>query len=224
MMNKNKSQLIAKLLTGLFLIFLTTNGFSRIYHNGSGKGYEPPDGGEKTSTNVNIIEIYVEKGAGYLLNGYSDFITFLSRVELQDQNGVDFDELRQLIDSALNHVKNAKYTYHHLVGIAEVTPYNQVVISLLKSFDYDAFIEEKSLNRIIFEKEVEKYLAKGDITGIYKRTYEKLNTFDMILTSFKIEIDSNGIPGLPALWDLNESWMEALTAGQYTAGVFYEMR
>lgn len=222
-MIKNKGQLIAKLLTGLFLIFLTTNGFSRIYHNGSGGAYEPPDGGEKTSTNVNIIEIYVERGAGYFLKGYSDFITFLNRVELQEQNGVDYDELRQLIDSALNHIKNAKYTYHQLVGIAEVTPYNLAVISKLKNFDYDAFIEEKSLNRIIFEKEVEKYLAKGDITGIYKRTYQKLNTFEVILTSFKIEVDSNRIPGLPALWYLNESWMVALAAGQYVAGVFYEM-
>ncbi|MCP5102668.1 MAG: hypothetical protein GY950_04780 [bacterium] len=158
------------------------------------------------------------------MNGYSDFFAFLNRVEMQDQNGIDYDELRELLAGALNNIKNARYTYYSLVGIAEVTPYNPAVTFKLKSFDYETFAEEKSLNGIIFEKEVEKYLAKGDITGIYKRTYEKFITFEAVLKSFKIEVDSNNIPRLPGLWDLSESLTETLTAGQYTARVFYAIR
>ena len=150
-MIKNKKKLIFKAVVFIMVIFLmNTEVFSVICANGAGGGYEDPGGGKSNfgSTKENsIIESYIEEGGGYFLNAFSNIISISNRVEMENINGIDYDELNKVVDNALDNIRNAKYTYSILIQTALYTPYDLAVISKLKLFDYQAFMTEYSLNK-----------------------------------------------------------------------------
>jgi hypothetical protein len=206
-------------------MMLYTIGLSRILQNGSGKGYGD-DGGDSGSqerrSSISIINTYIIVGAGYYLNAHSDSLALLNRIELSEIIGIDYSECKNLVDRALNNIKNAKETYSLLIEVAEITPYNQLVISKLKSFDYDSYLNEHALNSLIF-KDVEDYLKNGDIRGVHKRIYYDVIEIENLLISIKDEISLNKMPELSNLWKLNEKFSDTLIYGGYVARVFFNL-
>lgn len=226
-MIKSNKQLILKIFIGIIIsMVFYTMGFSCILQNGSGKGYGDDDGEsgcEGGKSNSAIINTYIIEGAGYYLNAHSDFLVLLNRVELSEIIGIDYSECKNLVNSALNNIKNAKETYYLLIEVAEVTPYNQLVISKLKSFDYNFYLNEHALNSVIF-KDVEDYLKNGDIRGVHKRIYSDVIEIEKLLISIKDEISLDKMPELSNLWKLNENFSETLIYGEYVARVFYALQ
>ncbi len=219
-----KKNLILTTLVGmLILLMIPAVVFPRILGNGSGSGY----GGDGTSSNVagtqsqlNTIEMYVIKGAGFYLDAYSDILVLLNRVEKSDLIGMDYSEGRQISERALDNMYNAIYTYYYLIRRAEMTPYNEAVITKLMVFDYAGFMEKWGLNSVLFKK-VEEYLQKGDITGMYKYIYIELTAIVQILHHIRDELSLGKLPELSILWKLNERCSKTLLFGQYMSRVFY---
>ncbi|MCP5103746.1 MAG: hypothetical protein GY950_10230, partial [bacterium] len=60
MIKDKRGPILKALIAILFCVLLSGKIYAYIYHNGSGGGYDPPDGGEKTNSNINTIEVYVE--------------------------------------------------------------------------------------------------------------------------------------------------------------------
>ena len=222
-MRKINKQFTLKILIGVIIsMMIYTMGFSYIYLNGSGRGFEDPDDtdtadGVKSELKISFL---VEECAGYFLNGYSDYLAFLNRIELQNLNGISYTECQQILDSAISNIKNARYSFETLIQKAENTPYKKDVVLKLISFDYDDFMEQNGLNTEIFKK-VEYYLSEGDIIGNYNLAYNSICTIEEMLNSIKNELLLNEIPELSNLWKLNEIFSEALIYGQYVARVFY---
>lgn len=218
MNNKRHRYLLTLLLGTAILMVFNGNLFCIISINGSGSGYgdPPPDG---KSIAANEIEGYVIEGAGNYLAAKSSIEAILNRVEYKDVNGIDYDELSLLVDNALVKTRAAASTYEQLIAIAEKTPYNQVVIDLLKSFDYDGFMEENNLNPFLF-KEVARYLSRGDITGIYHHTYREVKTIEALLLTVKESVSLGTLPGIPVFWQLNEQCCRISIFGSYCARVF----
>jgi hypothetical protein len=220
-MIKSKKQFILKIFIGIIIsTMLYTIGFSCIYHNGSGRGFDDPDDPADGVKSDSKISELIEVCAGYFLNGNSDFLSFLNRVELQNLSGIDYNEWQQILDTAIDNIKNAKESFLKLIQKAEITPYNKDVVSKLISFGYDEFMEKNCLNNEIFKK-VEYYLSAGDIIGNYKLAYNSICTIEEMLNSIKNELLLNKIPELYNLWKLNEIFSETLIYGQYVARVFY---
>ncbi len=211
------------IIGGLLALFLSVNIFPRLYHNGSGSGYNESGTTESSYGTANAIEIYVEEAAGHFFNAYAEILRFSNRFELQDQKGFDFNEWRLVLGEAANHTKKAITVYRKLIETAEKTPYNWRVIYQLWFFDYNTFMRINRLNPTIFEG-VAYYLSMGDITGFYMRTYDRLNRLEGMIEALLKDVSLNQMPPLKEIWKLNEYFSETLTAGQYVARVFYEIR
>ena len=85
----------------------------------------------------------------------------MQKIELAELSGVNYDELRGILNEAISGIESARTTYYDLKNLAAITPYNQSRIDALKSFDYTGFIETHRLNKEIFSK-LEALLSSGN--------------------------------------------------------------
>lgn len=207
-------------LSVVILLFSSSNAFALIYGNETDGAYDGTGGGGKST--YLPIRTYVIEGAGYFLGSYSDILVFLNTIELAELKGIDYTELQKIIADAVTNMRRAKDTYLDLTQLADVTPYNTEVIEKLAVFDYMAFIGENEPNGTVFA-EVEAYLGKGDIRGVYHRFLSISEELLTRLNTVKTEIDACRFPQSRELWDLNESVSLSLLFGQYTAEVFHSI-
>jgi hypothetical protein len=202
------------------------NVYSYIDHNGAGGGYGgggESSGGSSICSQNNEIEYFIMLGAGHYLDAKTDIQQLLKAVEWQDIRGVNYFEMQYVVESSLFHMKNAKYIYEILISTAEVTPYNEAVLVLLKDFDYDDYMLENGLNKGMFDI-VRHHLQAGDITGIFKRTYTDYSNIILLLEAVKKNLYNDKMPGLSIFWQLNETLDNTSTIGSYVARVFKEMK
>lgn len=224
-MNKNKYQSYLKIFAYVVITLMcNVYIFAYIFGNGSGKGYcdgDPQPGcpPEKSFNPGYSIEAYVEQGGGYFLNAYSGFLALLNRVEMSNQQGIDYDEMKKLAGQALQNLENAGAVYAVLIELAENTPYNPEVNAKLKAFDFHDFMVKNGLNPIIFNK-VAGCLSTGDITGIFKHISEEMAAIHTLLAVIHNDTASNRLPGIRALREANRAFSDTLIFGQQTAQVF----
>jgi hypothetical protein len=224
MLNINRNLFLRPFVFIFIVLFLSLNSFSRIYHNHGDESYVADSGGSVESYIAgNPISNYIIEGAGYFLAGYADVLLLLNRFEMSDLKGIDYNEVKQISDKALNNLKNTGAIYDNLIAVAERTPYNEVFLEKLASFGYESFMENNSLNRDVFE-EVEVFLNQGDITGTFKQSRNNFDLILGILNSIKESIDAEKMPPLSKLWQLNQVYAAELLFGQYSAQVYYAIK
>jgi hypothetical protein len=219
MLKQTEFKLVSKVLLAVFVLLLVhVNAFALIYGNESQKGFGNPGGKSSGPT----IKTYVLQGAGYFLDSYSDILLFLNKIELADLNGIDYVELQKILNHTGENIQLQKDTYLNLTQLADGTPYDQAVIDQLTGFDYAAFQQEKGLNSVIFA-DVQSYLSKGDIRGVYHRFLTAAETLLVQLNTIKTDIDANRFPQPADLWNLDQNAAQSLLFGQYTAEVFHRV-
>jgi len=200
---------------------INTTLYSRVVGNYTDCGFGGGGGKSEALTSFNI-RIYVIEGAGYFLNSHSNFQEFLNRVELSDLNGIDFNDMREILYKAIEDMEKAKDSYFNLKQEADITPYNPVMINFLLDFDYDGFQKEKGLNLIVYNK-VKNYLSKGDIRGVFSKFLLNSESILEQLYTIKEWIDSDKFPEISILWRVNQAYFEAQLFGQYTSEIFYSI-
>jgi hypothetical protein len=218
--------LVSMVLIGICtLLLIGMNAYPFINHNGAGGGYGDGDENDEGSicSYSGAIEFYIVQGAGYFLEANMDIQSLLRQVELQNLQGIDYQEMQSVVNSALENMNNAKQSYELLVQTALRTPYNQSVIEILKDFDYESFMKEYSLNGVIFEK-VRGFLQKGDITGVFKYTHSRCLEIIYYLNAINISVSRYRLPGLSICWRLNEITADVSLFGSYVARVFAGIR
>jgi hypothetical protein len=217
-----KKRILSKIiLSALILLFFNFNVLPYVRLNGGDEGYD--ENGGESFVYGSSIKYFIMKGGGYYLDGYSGILKLLERIELSDVNGLDYAQLNQIIDSALDNMNNAHYYYLLLIMKAEVTPYNMTFIDKLKAFDYDGFESEHHLNGVVFAR-VEGYLKEGDITGTFKACRIDIVEIIAVLERIKGYASNNRMPVLKDIWLINELCSESLLFGQYAARVFAEIK
>jgi len=213
-MIKQSIQIVLKVFIGIIILLaLNHNSFAYIIAN-RGDSIFDNDWERKFSMKSYIIE-----GAGYFLKSYSDYLLFLNRIEMSELNGIDYNELRIILKKAIENMQNAKNAYYNLKRTAKATPYNQDLINLLLSFDYDNFQKAKGLNRDTF-KYIKIYLKKGDVRGIFCRLQKNSGKILDKLYLIKDSIDIDSFPDISILWRVNKKYSHTILFGQYAAEVF----
>jgi hypothetical protein len=202
------------------VLLLQVNGLATVKANWSPMAFE---GGIQADNIGSSINLYVVEGAGHFLKSHATILEFLNRIELNDLNGTDFNELQNLIDTAIVHMENARLAYTELTQLAEVTPYNPEVIAELGTFNYGKFRRDNGLNFSLFW-DVRRYLKSGDVRGIYHEMLQDTEEILDILNDIKAEVYANEIPGISLIWNLNHQCFLSLIFGQYTSMVFYEIQ
>jgi hypothetical protein len=146
----------------------------------------------------------------------------MKKLEWSGKAALDYDELKNLVDRALDNMKRANETYVNLNLAANTAPYDPAVIDALKTFDYEGFKEENSLNGEIFNQ-VKACLSKGDTRGAYARILSDTETLVKLLQRIKEQIEAGEFPIIKDVWDLDQTFSQSLLFGQYLSRVFYRL-
>jgi hypothetical protein len=178
---------------------------------------------EEGERSASTIRKYIIEGAGYFLKSNSNIQLFLNKIELSELNGMDYSELQNIINSAIENMENAKETYINLISIAKVTPYNPFIIEKLQLFDYPGFQKENKLNSEIF-KQVETFLSIGDVTGLYIKFKLDIDSILVPLYNIKASVYNETFPEISSLWLINQKYSELVLFGQYGSQVFFEIK
>jgi len=214
-----------KLLIGLVLgiAIMTPHVFPVVVINHGGLPYTPSDGKSTGLPSTdNPIESCIARGGAYFLSGYSDYLAALNRIESGLFKPVDMAELKTLCDKAISNIQNACYYYNCLVQAAGATPYNNDMILQLAAFDYTSCMEQNNLNPVIFG-EVESYLEKGDVTGLFKNVQSSVSSILINLKSFRQDVLNGTIPAASKIWSIGDSFSRAFAFGAYSARVFQSL-
>jgi hypothetical protein len=192
-----------------------------IYFNGSSRGFDEGEG-ENTSPQEKGLRELVMEGAGYFLESYSGFLLFLSKVEVAELAGLDYNEAQMDLNNAIEKMESARDVFVLLKEKSEATPYDPIVIGELLNFNYDHFQKKNDLIEPIFDQ-VKSYLEKGRIREMYGEALS--NTVEILDIAYMIKekIDLEEFPEISTLWDLDESCSRSLRFGQYAARVFVEI-
>ncbi len=218
-----KKSLILTLFIVVLFNLLSMNVYPYVVHNGSGKGYDGGGGGgDSKVNNYCSIEYYIIEGASYYLSAAADIKNILKIIELKDINGIDFNSLNILVDSAIENMINTQETYDNLITEAESTPYDENIQRKLKEFGYDTFMIENGLISSLFE-EVEIYLKVGDITGVYIWTQSNFTDILNMLKSIQNETSQNSLPEVSIFRRLNDTCSKTSIFGSYVARVFHTL-
>ncbi len=201
--------------------FVVANESCKAFPRGCESGGELA-GLEGLKSGVTIGSLIAEGGT-FFLKSISDFDLFLSLVESSELSGPDYNSLQAAINSAINNMEQARTTYLQLKNLADVTPYDQEIISSLIEFNYTAFQLERGLIPSIFEK-VKTYLANGDVRGIYHEFYKNTGKILDLFYAVKKDVDKGNFPNLSTLWRVNQMISESKIFSQQVAQVFYKIK
>lgn len=222
---RKKSSIFLSLIC-VFIYVMPFHGLSMFVGNTSGKSFEEPltgsDTVSKTSGTYETIEDLVIKAASNFLRGKSSVYLLSSRLEAEEQDSIYYYDYQVTVNEALSYMRMARYYYQALKNKAGITPYNQEVITQLKTFDYNSFSKDYGLNSDIFNQ-VKSYLEKGDVRGVYARLLAYTESIINILETVQKDVYYCNFPKVETIWNLNQECANMLLFGQYVTRVFYKI-
>lgn len=231
-MIKQQKQTILRVLLAIFVLSLVyTNVYPRILLNKGGCPYEsdtceiaPIDGdiAGTAGTVAPSISTSIVDGAGYFLNSQAAALLFLSKIEMSERVGLNYNDLRETLYIAIENMELAEGAYTNLVEQAAGTPYKMDVLKKLITFDYAGYKTRNGLNDVTFKK-VENYLRQGNVTGLFYETLTGAKNILAMLYGLKETVANDQMPQNLPLWKLAQAYSEFHMAGQYAAQVFYEV-
>jgi hypothetical protein len=166
------------------------------------------------------LNSYIVYSASNMLNSYSDVLIFLNKFELSELRGVDFDELGEIINRAIDNLEKAK-EYYVLINLhTNSLCYDYNILNCLKFFDYSSFQKEKGLNSSVFCL-VESYLKDGNVSGIFASLLSDSENILNKLYAISNMVSSKNLPNVELLWRLNQNLSETMLFGQYTSEILH---
>jgi hypothetical protein len=207
------------------LLFSALPVHARLFSNSTDSAFNGGDSSSTEGANLACFTIgeLIIKGAEYFFKAQADINLLSEYTEISDLYSTDFFTLWWAVNGALDNMSMARYYYRELQYKANNTPYNQVVINKLLTFDYDSFQEQNLLIKDVFS-EVKGYLRNGDVRGVYSHTSAYLDSLTNTLESIKWELYAGKVPGNNHMWNLNQLCAKAHMFGQYVSRVFYAIR
>ncbi len=187
----------------------------------AGSGFPPfPESKPRLNPDFSIGYL-VADGGFYFLLGKSDFSRFLSKVEIAENKGADFEGMRQDLKNAIQNMESAIDVYSTLTEIADDADYNPVVLSDLKCFKYHSF---NSPNGMVQAGGVDLNLKQGKVKEIYRFTKMQ---WEKIVVNLKVlyeELDAQKFPNIGLLRETHIKFLKISLYGQRVAEVFGKLK
>jgi hypothetical protein len=194
-----------------------------VFGNHGNNGYNGNGSEDGLKAGSDPLGTLIITGAGHFIQSHALFQQFLHKIELADIYGVDYNELRGILNETLVNIENAGTTYYDFIKLAAVTPYNQDFIDALRLFDYEGFKEANNLNAVILSR-LASLLRSGNLTGVFEDIHAKTGEISNLLNRVKSMVDKDIFPGIPILWQINQVYFDEYLFGQYAAMVFNNVR
>ncbi len=171
----------------------------------------------KSEQNDLIIE-----GTSLFLQSNSDVLLLLNEVEVAERMAFDFDYAFKLTESAIFKLEKARVHYLDAINFGKIICDEKGDVESYAKFDYESFAEKNHLNKEIMA-EVSELLKKGDVTGVYEKS---INDMDSILSTLK-EIKKGILikvkPDIKLFWSLLQQYNILGLYGNYATLVFYSV-
>jgi hypothetical protein len=209
------------LFLGTVMLFASMTLFGVVFGNHGEYGYDGGDNNNKSAANP--LKILIIEGAGHFIQSHALFQQFLHKIELAELYGVNYNELRGILNETLTGIESAKSAYYDFIKLAAVTPYHQSFINALKYFDYENFRGKNNLNAVIFSR-LESLLRSGNVTGVYDEIHARIGEICQLLLTVKSTVDKDIFPGIPVLWEINRVYFDSYLFGQYAAMIFKKVK
>lgn len=210
------------LLMMVVLILFHLNSPALTYCNDTYSAFLEIDKKQKNSE-LGTIKVYVVGGAGCFTEAYSEFVLFLNKIEIGELGSLNYNELKMVLDKAIEKMVDTKNIYCELKQKADHTPYNPKVINELLAFNYGNFQIKNHLLEPVFNN-VKHYLCRGKIREMYGERISQIERILSIANMIKSKIEVSELPGSSVFHDLNEACSQSLLFGQYASRVFREIR
>lgn len=189
-------------------------------------GCNPGTGGDANiylPSDENLMGMYLVEGAGYILDAHSGVMDFMNHFEMAELKGADYTGMGEILRRVIDNLENARNIYIIVNFTAENTPYNDVVIDRLKTFDYDAFRERNRLYPVVFDR-LKGFLSNGDVRGVFAEVLKDIDGLLNRVYALKDTTDTAKLPGVQDIWGINQAFSESLFFGQYFSQVLYEVK
>lgn len=215
-----KNSVIVSFLGIVLFLGLGSNVYGLVFANASEAAFEANDPAISEALNM---QGDIVQGAEKFMTSYSQYLSFLSKVELTEIQEQSYEALNLPLESCYANLKLAESIYQSLNDKAAATPYKSEVLAKLSAFDYTGFCNREALNTAVFPQ-VESMLKAGDVRGIYTRLLQDMNLIVSQLETLKATIQSGQFPSLPTLWNTCQQYGQTMLYGQYVARVFIEIQ
>jgi len=197
--------------------------------------YPPIIYGDKSDQNDLIIE-----GTSMFLQSNSDILLLLNEVEIAEIKAFDFDYAFKLTESAIFKLGNARVHYLDAINFkiicdekGEAESYakfgyesfeerNHINAESYAKFDYKLFAKKNHLNKEIMD-EVSEFLKKGDVTGVYEKSINDMDSILSTLKEIKKGILMKQKPDIKLFWSLLQKYNILGLYGNYATLVFYSI-
>ena len=180
-------------------------------------GVFPPPPTESTS-GISIRELMID-GASYFMQSNAAANLLLNEGELSDKGYFNFTNSLFYVNDAISKLTLARQNYNDALNSAKDLEYIQEKIDKLKSFDYTGFAKANGLIVEVMDN-VEKYLKKGDVKGLYSQNIAYVDSILLVLEEIKQKIEEGYKPEVGLYWDLLRKYSRTLLFGNYAAACY----
>lgn len=220
---KLTKQAILKAVMGILVVLLLSQGLNaKIIANYSDESFYEPEQGQ--------ARVYVIESAGYFLKAHSDYLLFLHKIELAELQSPDLDELRNIINEAVNNMDRARATYAMLAQFAADSPCRPEIKKALRDFDYTTLRRGKEISGMNTDRpgetggtagaRVRRHLETADVPALYRELLADTQEMQEKLNQLKAMVDADQLPQNQQLWQLYRSFSDTQRFGQYIAEIF----
>jgi hypothetical protein len=211
-----KIKIIFLVCLSLILSFSLNSG---IYYNDTDPVFPPPDPDpgsvfKVSMTGRGLISDLLIDGAAKFIDSYSEALIILREYEISFKSTFDMSFAHIKADLALKKLEESRKYYAETISIGEKLEYVEYYRGKLITFDYDTFIREQNLNKIVAD-EVKEYLKAGDVLGLYRRNLEKIDHIITILKDIYGALNNSVKPDISLCWELFQSYSETALFGNY---------
>ena len=215
MMNIKKTTLIFLFLL-VFVIFqgleasICLNDFDKVFPS-----TESADG-----SNYSLKNSMIDASAIFL-QSFASANMMLGEGELADKGFFNVDNSLSFTNETIQRLELARYKYNEAYKTAKTLNYVNARIDQLKRFDYTKFAENSKLNPAIMNS-VSGYLSSGDVTGLYKKNIDNIDSILIVLNAMKAKLEAGTQPDIAEYWDLLRKYSENLLFGNYATSAARE--
>lgn len=187
------------------LIFCVFNVYGVICLNDVNCVFQESD--EKSVIEDNIVE-----GSALFLQSKSYVDLILMEYEKSEKQPYNITLVNEYVGKAIVELEASIVKYKTAKEIGEKLGYDNAKIESFRNFNYDEYIAANELN-VVIASNVELYLSKCDVIGLYGKNIENLED---ILRTLNTINQCNSKPGVKVLWNLLHRYANGTLFGNYS--------
>lgn len=173
-----------------------------------------PVSADETEYKDSQINYYAGQCSSSLSKAYSEVLVLLQRIELMDNQQLDYKELIRHTDNAILSLGEGKKACSLSIRIANRAKDQSLQLKSLRIKDPAYVVKGVVVNDVIY-KQFASYISNGDLAGYFKHLSRAFDQSRDTLVMIKKELRAGQVPDLKLFWSINELMSETTILNSY---------